>query len=300
VIQFRITAVLALGLLLTGNLQAQENVGNRFLEINPETVSAACGDADGTRWENPFSVWLNPAGKAERDAAFLSKNWIEGERILGFGYAQPDIAIFNQSVIFDLTALVYSASLGDFLLQTDPDPEAEGSFTAHDLVLSLTVAKELLPQLRVGITGKYISEKIYDETADGMAVDLGLQYDLPWLSVSTSYSNLGRVNSLETERSVLPRTIRMNAGTTLDFDTIDLRLMTSFTSVTDSDPTFSIGSELTFKRSVSLRSGYLFNHDSRSFSLGAGFRLRQWRCDYAYIPFEKLGDTQQFTITYSF
>ena len=299
-IQKRTAIVLLLGVLLTGNLQAQENVGNRFLEINPETVSAACGDADGTRWENPFSVWLNPAGRAERDVAFLNKHWIEGERILGFGYAQPELTIFNPLLKFDLTALVYTSSIGDLLSRSGPEPEPEGTGTAHDLVLSMTVAKELLPGLRVGITGKYISEKIYNETADGMAVDLGLQYDLPWLSMSSSINNLGRVNSMETERSALPRTIRVNAGTTLDFDTIDLRLMTSFASVTDFDPTFSVGSELTFKRSVSLRSGYLFNHDTRSFSLGAGFRLRQWRCDYAYIPFEKFGDTQQFTITYSF
>jgi hypothetical protein len=293
VIQIRTTVLLLIYLLLTNSLQAQENVGNRFLEINPETVSAACGDADGTRWENPFSVWLNPAGAAEGDAAFLSKNWIEGERIVGFGYSTPLPGV-------DLTALAYASSIGDLWSRSGPEPEPDGSFTAHDLVLSLTLAREVLPHLRFGITGKYINEKIYDETADGLAVDLGIQYDLPWVAMSGSVSNLGRVNSLETERSALPRTIRLNAGTTLDFDTIDLRVMTSFASVTESDPTFSVGSELTFKRSVSLRSGYLFNHDTRSFSLGAGFRLRQWRCDYAYIPFEKFGDTQQFTITYSF
>ena len=287
------TVLLICGVLLATAMQAQDLVGNRFLEINPETVSAACGDADGTQWVNPFSVWLNPAGEAQQAAAFLHKTWIQEERILGFGYSLPLRHL-------DLTALLYTSSIEDILLQTGPDPQPEGTITAHDLVASVTMARQFWPRLRLGISGKYIVEKIYNETADGLAVDLGFQYELPWLSLSGAVSNLGKVSSLETERSELPRTVRLSAGSTLDLGTLDLRLMCSLAHVRDADVLVSLGSELTLKRTVSFRTGYIFGHDTRSYSIGAGFRLRQWRCDYGYIPLDKIGDTQQFTITYSF
>jgi len=293
VIQSKITLLLLAGLTAASSLQAESAVGTRVVEINPETVSAACGDADGTQWINPFSVWLNPAGNVRREAAFLHKTWIEGDKIYGVGYS-------TSLPLVDLTTLVYTASVIDIPLQTDSDPEAEGVFTAHDLVISLTASRPLTRQLRLGLTGKYVYEKIYDEYAQGLAADFGFQYGLPWLDLSGSIANLGSMTALENEASDLPLTIRLSAGSTFDLGTVSLRLASGLVKVKAADPTCSLGGELTLKRLISFRGGYIFGHDTRSFSLGAGFQLRRWGCDYSYIPLKQLGDTSQFTITYTF
>src|SRR5260221_575051 len=63
-----------------------------------------------------------------------------------------------------------------------------------------------------------------------------------------------------------------------------------------------MGMEGELYRSFFVRTGYLMNFQDdvlsglRNLSLGAGFRLREWNVDYAYLPFGDLGVSQRISV----
>ena len=58
---------------------------------------------------------------------------------------------------------------------------------------------------------------------------------------------------------------------------------------------FSLGAEYWYKDQVALRAGYLFNSQDQGFSCGAGVQIFSFQLDYAFQPYNILGQVHRFS-----
>jgi hypothetical protein len=60
------------------------------------------------------------------------------------------------------------------------------------------------------------------------------------------------------------------------------------------------GGEYLIKEVLYLRAGYQTGYDNRGLSAGAGFVYKEFRIDYAFVPYQSdLGNSHRFSLTYS-
>lgn len=96
--------------------------------------------------------------------------------------------------------------------RADIDGTRSGTFTAHDLAISATYTRDIVTNLRGGITLKYLSSKYDEFSAGAIAVDLGINYYNPDndLSLSIVAKNLGgQVKKFNDKRDDLPWDIQL-------------------------------------------------------------------------------------------
>ncbi len=206
------------------------------------------------------------------------------------------------------------------------------TFSSSDLSLGLTYAQPLTESFYFGGTVKYIRESIRDMSADAIAFDFGFVLETNYLNglqLSASIMNFGQKMQMEgINVQVFVDVDESNSGNNPDvpgriqLDSWDLPLSfkfgvalpvfkTSFSSLflvadanqsNDNNLNSDFGALLQFGNktfNLELRGGYkdafVDNVDSH-LTLGAGLDLRVSRIrvgfDFAYVPFDLLGNTQ--------
>jgi hypothetical protein len=197
------------------------------------------------------------------------------------------------------------------------DRSVSGSFGSSDLSVGLSVAKSI-GFLNVGTQIKMIHQDLAGYTANGMAVDLGLQSPTPFsrLSMGLAVRNIGPQMKFVTEEYHLPLMIsggvayKMIQPLTLVFDIQH--------SPYQQQTSAALGLEFAPLDSITMRAGYLnkivqaVNNNQASetnrgniggiggLSGGLGFKVGQFSMDYAIAPFGELGTNHVFTVTTTF
>lgn len=285
----RILVILGLTL-LTAPAMAQET-GLSFLRIGVNARAGSMGDAQVSNIRNAFATYWNPAGLAggSNSAAGSHRLWIGDVRAYDVA-AQLAIGP-NSAWGLALTA----TDSGDLEARTQPG-EPDGLFGAQFISTGVSYAR-VLGGLRIGMTAKYLRERIFDTNASGYAVDFGVQADVldGRLNLGAALRNLGRMSTLETERTPLPRLAQ--GGIALS----PLQIITAFDEARLLDLMINIeashlfgdrltrlhlGCGVTIMELVDLRGGYISNDELRGYTFGIGLFFDSIDADYAYIPFE--------------
>ncbi len=285
----RILTTLILILLATPTLG--QETGLSFLRIGVNAHAGSMGDTHVSNIRNAFATYWNPAGlvNGSHSVAGSHRRWIGEVRAYDISTQLP---LGSRSALgLALTA----TDSGDLEARTQPG-EPDGLFGAQFISAGISYAR-VLRGLRVGMTAKYLRERIFDTNASGYALDFGLQTDIldERLALGFTVRNLGRMGTLETERTPLPRLVQ--GGITLSplqiitvFDEtriLDLILRMEASHLIDDRLTrlhFGIG--VTIMELVDLRGGYISNDELRSYTFGIGLFFDRIDIDYAYIPFE--------------
>lgn len=79
-------------------------------------------------------------------------------------------------------------------ITTELEPNGTGRFfDAGDMAIGVSFARYLTDRFSVGVTAKYVYQQIWNETASGLAFDIGTQYKLDFqnLVIAMSMSNFG-------------------------------------------------------------------------------------------------------------
>lgn len=72
-------------------------------------------------------------------------------------------------------------SIGEILVTTEAAPDGTGEILEPTFtVLGVTWAKQFTDRVNFGVTTNFVSEKILDTSANGVAFDFGVQYDTGW------------------------------------------------------------------------------------------------------------------------
>ncbi len=165
----------------TGADQLLIPVGARSIATSGAFVSNTLG-AEAIYY-NPAG--LDPAGRSE--AIFSYMSYIADVNISYFaaGANLGNIGSFGFSF--------KSIDFGDINVTTNEEPDGTGNTYSPDYyVVGLTYSKIITDRVSAGINMKYIHEGIMNTSANGFAVDIGVQYKFnPNFSLGVAVMNIG-------------------------------------------------------------------------------------------------------------
>lgn len=275
----------------TGLAFLKLGVGGRALGMG-EAYSAIASDATATYY-NPASLTLSHNSQL----VLMHKEWIQDTRT---EFLAAKTSFDNVSVGMSIN----STSTSDIEIRETPGP-ALGTFASHDAAIGISGALQIDPALSIGVTGKYLYEKILVNEASGTAFDFGAWYQTPWnIRLAAAVNNVGSMNELEHESSTLPTIIRVGGAYERALEGFDgsLTLSSDVVSVTgEGKAHLNVGGELNYKNSFTIRAGYQDGYEARSITAGVGFHYGAFQVDYAFLPTRNdLGSTHTFSLGIDF
>ncbi len=190
-------------LLWVGNGQAQQGqnvtsinrVGTtaaQFLKIGAGARAIALGGAYTALANDILSIYWNPAGLSRipgtGEAVFNHSEWLAD--------TQYDFAAFslNAGNTGSFGVQIISFRTPEEPVRTIQNPDGTGQvFDANSISLGVTYAKNLTDRFSIGLSAKFVQESIFNVSARGGAIDLGVLYDTPFKNVTlgASISNFG-------------------------------------------------------------------------------------------------------------
>ena len=271
--------------------------GLAFLKVGVGSRGAALGEAYTTLADDPSAIYWNPAGLAAANGtqlAFTHSRWL-GD--INNEFAAVTFPSFGGTLGFGLIA----QSIPGIEVRTKPTADPIGTFDAQDIAIAVAYGKQWRQNLAVGVTAKYLYEKIYLNSTNGFAVDLGGLWQTPVenFKLGLTLQNLGTTTALQKEKIELPALVRVGGAYVLPFADGENQLALAaehlqFLKGSDGN---SAGAEFIFRKTLALRGGYQIGHDSRGMTAGFGTALGRYQLDYGYTPFTNdLGNAHRFSV----
>jgi len=236
-------------------------------------------------------------------------------------YAGPQVMLTHSQSIQDMTTQLVGASfslwgipfavginntsINDIEIRTQAG-ESQSSFNAHYMFGSLSTGFEIYENLSFGVTTKYVYENLFSDEAAGWAFDFGLNYAdiINGLDVGVSYRNIGSLDELRSEETVLPADFRIGLAYGLDVNSInsEVNLIGGVQKYTETDDThIHAGGEVFYDNIIAMRLGYMTGYDSKGFTAGLGLYWEGLNFDYAFTPYSYgLGSAHTISLMYSF
>ena len=325
-------------IIAAGSLFAQTKVGSTaapFLNIGIGPRAIAMGGAFVATANDVTSLYWNPAGISRtqsNQALFAHSEWFAD---ISYNWAGTMLSLGDFGAVgLSIDYLDY----GDIEVTTLREPEGTGEvFNPQDLVIALSYGYNLTDRFSIGGSVKYVNEKIWNVSANAIAVDLGVLFisDIYGLRIGATITNFGTdmqldgkdlfiqtdinqqisgnndqiLAKLNTDSYPLPLTFRV--GLAMDvINLADHRFTIGADALhpNDNAESLNIGAEYVLLNILSLRGGYksLFLVNSEEgLTLGIGVNYNFTTelglfFDYAYQDFGRLDYTQQFSIGVKF
>ena len=331
---------MTLSLFVSSPLFAVSKVGSTaapFLNIAVGARAVGMGVAFTAMADDATALFWNPSGIAGIDkfeASLVHTDWLTDLRFDVIGAVLPlehDDAIGAQITLL---------TMPDQEVTTTKQDEQDGAgyyYSAGSMALQLTYGKQFTDRFKLGLSGKYIHEWIWHETASTMAIDLGSMYrtDLNGMRIGVAISNFGgkmqmtgrdltRLYDVDQTRegnnaSVLadlatdkwPLPLVMRFGLAMEaFQKEDHRVSVAAEALhpNDNDESVNVGAEYAFREQFFFRSGYksLFLRDSEEgLTLGFGVRLKTrggpiFVLDAAYEDFGRFDAIYKYSLGISY
>ena len=309
----------------------------KFLSVGIGPRANAMGGAFSSVVNDASALYWNPAGVADltQNEAMFTYTSLFKDLDINLNYIAvvipaEDIGSFGLSV----TALDY----GEMDVTTELYPEGTGErFSASSYAFGLSYARNITEWFSAGMTVKYITEGIFNSTANGVAFDVGTLFKTPFWGIkfATIISNYGSKMQMtgedllirydsdpnsegnnetvdayyKTDYFELPLKLQIGISKDLEFfDGQRLTLAVDATHPNDNAESVNIGGELSFiDNLIFLRGGYkaLFLDDNQEgLTLGAGLNyvlgVFAFGFDYSYQEFEFLSYTHSFGVSFKF
>ncbi len=301
-ILIKIISVISLLLIFCINLHAQNdgsaNTGLSFLKLGVGARAIAMGEAYSSVSEDATAFLYNPAR--------LSFG-IKGNVTLMHNASVQDLSTdfigvkFPISEKFSMGGGLFTTSISNIEIRNIPGAAVD-KFDARNLAAGLSFGYKINPNLSIGVTGKFLFEKIYVDEASGAGFDFGTNYSKNNLSLAFVVSNLGSINPLKNQSSKLPTLVRFGGSYKFTKNNFAFNFGADGVKVLDGG-LFHVdaGGEAGYKNIVFLRLGYQTNYDDKGFSTGIGFKYKALNIDYAFIPYKnQFGTGNTFSLGINF
>ena len=307
----------------------------QFLKIGVSARTIGMGGAFVAVANDVSAIYDNPAGLAELnayEAIFTHTDWLV-DTDFDFGAFALDLGTFGT-----IGAMIMSFSSGEMAVRTVELPDGTGEqFDVRNLAFGLSYARSLTDNFGVGISIKYIQERIWHVSANTIAFDIGTLFTTPFWGIRLGASltnfgssmqlegrdikfahdpdpnNLGNVSVVNAEYEMKSYSLPLRFQVGLAKDVISSeynRLTIAIDALHPNDNFESVntGFEYGFNELVFIRGGYksLFLADSEEgFTAGVGAHIRIGgtvilKADYAYADFGRLDNAQRFSLMVRF
>ncbi len=279
-----------------------------FLKIGAGAKAVGMGEAFCAASSKVASPFWNPAALSGTQGTLIS-----------FTHAQwfQDVTadFFSSATRAGDNVFGLSLSLGrvaDIEKRDTPTTEPLALFDAHDVVASFSYARNLRDRYAVGLSVKWIYEKIDVSSASGLGLDVGGIFSpfagteksvLQDLAFGVAILNLGSKIKFEKESYSLPAQYKagiscfaerehLHSEVTFNLDVVKPR---------DDNVKVHVGGEYGLYQSFKLRLGYQFGYDEKNLSFGTGVKYRNYSIDYAFVPYKSdLGDVHCISLDVGF
>jgi Type IX secretion system protein PorV len=304
-----------------------------FLQIGVGARALSMGNAGVTLADDVSALFWNPAAAAvlpgAANVSFDHTNWLVDTSLdfVGLSMKIPGVGSLGFTVLsFD--------AVDNQPVRTVLQPEGTGEFySASDIAIAATWATSLTERFAVGVTGKFIRETLWNETASTGAVDLGILYRtrLEGFVMAASIANFGgdmklagrdlrrafdddpanfsnnQLNvSLTTDQFSVPLTFRFGFLYERSLGEYHrIALVADLVNPSDNSESVNLGAEYRFWDTFSIRGGFsaLFERDrtgGATFGFGVDRRLLdqiRLSAAYSYADLGFLGDASRLTLT---
>jgi hypothetical protein len=307
-----------------------------FLKIEYGARPVGMGGSFVALANDPSGIYYNPAGIAEiKNTQFMG----------GYTIWFADLT-YNYATFVLPTSRLNLSLWGSFLYSDDipvttvEHPEGTGQYCSYiDGLLGLTVSAFLSDRLSVGISGKYIQQRLYNESASTFALDIGsiLRTPLKGVRLGMCLANYGgRMQlfgndlivqtdpwpeytgnpdveaRLTTESFPLPLAFKLGIAYNLLgaeealFKNRDHRITLAVDGIhpNDGEEKLQFGVEYGLYNTLFLRGGYKVNYDTQKFTGGAGMKFsvgqKTFAVDYAYVDMDVLDATHRISLMIGF
>ncbi|MDD5686643.1 MAG: PorV/PorQ family protein [Elusimicrobia bacterium] len=275
--------------------------GCQFLKIGMGARPLAMAGAFGSVADDVNSIYYSPASLTRINKQEVSATYLKYFEDVNAGFIGYTGLVAEKHYIgVGVTYLQVSD-----IEKRDLTETRLGDFSASDMAVFLNyarkdIANSILQDLAVGGGLKIISQKLSDEKAFTIALDLSAYYPADdKLSLTMNIQNISYGVKFIDEVDPLPLDIKVGAAYKLVKDLTVACDLDEY--VIDNKLYASIGAEYWIKDVLALRSGYRFGYDTATLGeivglgVGAGFRVWGFGLDYAFVPFGELGDTHRIS-----
>jgi len=266
-----------------GNKDRSGQAGASELLINPWAKSSGWGGVNIANVNGLEAMFNNVAGIAftsQTELIFAYTDWLKGAdiKLMNFGLTQR----VSESGVFGLS--IQSMNFGEIDVTTIELPEGGiGQFSPRYMTISLGFGKAFSNTIYGGLNLKIINEAIADMTAQGVAIDAGIQYvtgiqenikfgiSLRNVGPKMKYSGdgfslatfiPGNDNSFTTTQRgaafELPAQLNIGAAYDFLFERSRFTLAGSFVSNSFKKDQIILGGEFSFRDYIQLRAGYAY------------------------------------------
>lgn len=298
-----------------------------------ETFVAIADDASSAYW--------NPAGLAylaKRQVIFNHIDWIYDVNHEFISVALP---LNFGTVAFSFTGLTMGemryTTVDNVITPAREDTGTGLTFGASQIAFGASYSRMIYDRLSFGLTAKGISERIWDNSATGIGMDVGLFYKTGFRSLKLGMvmTNLGsemaytgrQLDYVDTTQatnppvtykttpSPLPTIFRFGLSYyILEQENDYLLLAADLVHPSDVTETINFGLEYCYANLLFIRAGYIYNTDEEYASeigrktgicagLGLAYKLREridLRLDVGYRMIEYLGGSPRVTLNIGF
>jgi hypothetical protein len=308
---------------LNGAAFLKVGVGARQVGFGSATTSIV-GDAANMFW-NPAGIGLT---SDQLQVSFSYNSWIADltQNAVAVTYNLGDIGTVGLGVMtFGISGIAADRDVypGNPALQAlQIDQQSSSTYDYMDLLFQGTFSRDVTDQLSLGVSVKFISEKIDDQTATSLAFDFGSVYSIGLMNwkVGARINNLG--GDLKFYDYGAPIPLTFSIGTSISpyqDETNMLTVAVDAVKPQDGLQYFFTGAEFTFMNMISVRAGYKLNYSGvddggtgfrgpiktsiEGISAGAGFNTTVSdygvRVDYSFTQMDILDAAHRFTLSVS-
>jgi hypothetical protein len=309
----------------------------QFLKIGIGARAMAMGGAFGALVDDASAMYWNPAGLVGVQRVAFFGSHLEWFADITHDFAGLAVPVGDNNVL-GLSATLLN--MGEIEITTIQEPRGTGLFyDASDVAVALSYARRLTDRFSVGLTGKFVYESIYNETASTFALDIGTRLETPFkgLKIGMHFSNFGgklrldgrdlirahdpnprntRNSGVESKLATEPWELPVNfrVGIALDIMGEQNAFITSAANrltfaadgnhPNDGPETGNFGLEYSWRNTIYGRAGYRYNYDLEDLTYGGGLQIplakARLRLDYALAAFGELDDVHYFSFGFEF
>lgn len=277
--------------------------GVTFLKIPIGAKPTSMGEAFCAVADDISTIYWNPAGLAlfeNRELAFTHISWFEKINYEYLSCLQPlqELGIKIPGVLAGSLAYLGINDIKEYGITKD---SYLGSFNAYDLLLKISYARRIKPDVSSGVNLKLINQKI-KSSSSGFAADIGLLSKTPIknLTAGITLQNIALFNNFKDN---LPFNIKLGSCYKLLKDNI-LTLAMDIDLPSDTDPKLHLGAEYLYPDiegiELAIRSGYKTGVDCGKLGFGFGVKFDKYKFDYAYSSYNDLGNIHQLSFNMKF